>query len=588
MASGTRGAEADQRLMDMERHTNEMLVEIGQRQTIVEINFEELKQAIALLSTQQHKLLAKEEPKPPEAGVGNLELPPDLGRHTRYEFPKFDGAGLEGWLMRADFFFEIGRVPESERVRVAALHLEGRALQWHKGIVTLHGDVAYRSWNCYANGRAARFGTHAYADPLLDLCNLRQTGSLQEYMDEFEELYPCTGIREYQAMSFFLSGLFDELQIPVRMFKPTCLADAYALAKLQELTVRAITGKPKPSYNSSVQPSNFSSSSKSLTLVDESCGKDDCEAEEGLEGEIEAGVDLQLSLNAMWGTQGARIMRIRGRCQGRNLRVLIDTGSTHNFVNSQVAQKLKFSLVNVPMVAVEVANGQMLQCHQEGSGCQRDIAWNFGTLRMSFILDSVVYVLQGEGWGPKASSLTCLKLLSQYIEDEGDTHFTDNIRIGEVMSAVEGQLMRCASLLQVEPWPELLHLLSYFADIFEELKGLPPRRSHDHRIVLKAGSEPINIRPYKYAAQQKDAIESMLKEMLEAGVIQHSRSSYASPIVLVKKKDGSWQMCVDYRSLNANTVKDKYPIPVIEELLDELGGAGWFSKIDHRSGYWQV
>ena len=131
-------------------------------------------------------------------------------------------------------------------------------------------------------------------------------------------------------------------------------------------------------------------------------------------------------------------------------------------------------------------------------------------------------------------------------------------------------------------------ILEEYAEIFEEPKTLPPQRKQDQKIILKEGTKAVNMRPYKYAAQQKDVIETMIDDMLKAGVIRHSESTFTSPIVSVKKKDSSWRMCVDYRALNAITVKDKYPIPVIEELLDELGRASWFSKIDLRSGYWQV
>jgi hypothetical protein len=100
--------------------------------------------------------------------------------------------------------------------------------------------------------------------------------------------------------------------------------------------------------------------------------------------------------------------------------------------------------------------------------------------------------------------------------------------------------------------------------------------------------EHVADRPYKYAHHQKEELEHQCRDLLAQGIICPITSAFSTPVLLVKKADGAWRLCVDYKALNSRIIKDKFPISVVEELLDELHGAIFFSKLDLRSGYHQV
>ena len=124
--------------------------------------------------------------------------------------------------------------------------------------------------------------------------------------------------------------------------------------------------------------------------------------------------------------------------------------------------------------------------------------------------------------------------------------------------------------------------------MFDVPSALPPPRSHNHVIPLIHGANPVKVKSYRHPFSQKQQIEKMVQDMLQEGIIVPSNSPFSSPIILVKKKDGTWRFCTDYRALNAITVKDSFPIPTIDELIDELHGAQCFSKLDLHSSYHQI
>jgi hypothetical protein len=137
--------------------------------------------------------------------------------------------------------------------------------------------------------------------------------------------------------------------------------------------------------------------------------------------------------------------------------------------------------------------------------------------------------------------------------------------------------------------PEDIPVVCEFADVFlDDLPGMPPDRDIEFIIELYLGTTPISKRSYRMPPKELAELKLQLQELLDKGFIRPSASPWGCPALFMKKKNDSLQLCVDYRPLNAVTIKNKYPLPRIDVLFDQLVGARVFSKIDLHSGYHQI
>ncbi|KAL0358253.1 UNVERIFIED_CONTAM: Transposon Tf2-12 polyprotein, partial [Sesamum calycinum] len=158
-----------------------------------------------------------------------------------------------------------------------------------------------------------------------------------------------------------------------------------------------------------------------------------------------------------------------------------------------------------------------------------------------------------------------------------------------MLEGCEAYLAHVIDAEKVSPTLEEIPIVRDFPKVFPgDLPGLPSHREVNFNIKTLPGVAPISIALYRMALVELQELKKQLEELLEKGFVRPSISPWGAPVLFVKKKDGSMRLCVDYRQLNRVTVKNKYPLPSIDDLLDQLKGATTFSKIDLRSGYWQL
>ncbi|KAL4363523.1 hypothetical protein GQ457_04G038370 [Hibiscus cannabinus] len=336
----------------------------------------------------------------------------------------------------------------------------------------------------------------------------------------------------------------------------------------------------------------------------EEMGEEEPQMEMGVNGKETEESNLEISINALTGNVGHSTIRIQGTIKGKPLSILVDSGSTHSFITSGWAKE-GVELVYTNPLVITVANGEKLLSNAKSNQLEWKMQGylfehDFRVLPMGGS-DMVLGVDWMRKYSPIVMDFNAMTL--SFKREEQNIILQGGKRTGGIkmisgeklqkMAMKDPELMGELYLLSAEAVetkvPEsLLPILDRYKRVFEEPQGMPPKRSQDHAIILKPDSQPVNLRPYRFPYFQKSEVERQVKEMLASSIIQTSQSPFASPCLLVKKKDGSWRLCVDYRQLNDMTVKNKFPIPVVDDLLDELSGSNYFSKIDLRSGYWQI
>jgi hypothetical protein len=285
------------------------------------------------------------------------------------------------------------------------------------------------------------------------------------------------------------------------------------------------------------------------------------------------------SLQAVAGVSMTDTMQLALTLGAASLVALLDTGSTHNFISKEAGRRSRLPLCQRPHLTAMVANGERITC----AGVIRDAP----LLIASATFPANLFVMPLAGYDIVLDT-KWLGALGPIVWDLANRRmsFQHEGRIASWAGVPTAAGPALSALSVGEPLLEAL--LDAFAGGLRHTDRPPPKRAHDHRILLKPDAQPVAVRPYQYPAADKDEFERQCAAMIEQGIVRRSDSSFSSPVLLVKKPDGSWRFCVDYRAVNAMTIKDAFPIPVVDELLDELNGAKFFSKLDLRSRYHQV
>jgi hypothetical protein len=313
---------------------------------------------------------------------------------------------------------------------------------------------------------------------------------------------------------------------------------------------------------------------------------------------------IHAAVNNRQAEHQSTVLETTGTVADQTLSILIDPGATESFISGAALKRIKVKAVEQDEFSfMEMASGAKQKVGGKVTGCALNLGEFVTRVNLYVMILGSYDVVIGMDWlETHEAILNCKTKRLSLVDDEGQRRVivgrNQGVSLRFVSSLQLRKSMRKGCKLYailalnekgVAEGLEHLPVVKEFADVFpEELPGMPPERELEFTIDLKPGTEPIARTPYRMSTPELQELKMQLKELLDLGLIHPSVSPWGAPVIFIRKKDGSWRLCIDYRQLNKATIKNQYPLPRIDDLFDQMKGATVFSKIDLRSGYHQL
>eukprot|EP00253_Pinus_taeda_P025982 PITA_25982 len=563
------------------------------------------------------------------------------GEFRRIKPPDFDGEqeeAAEAWLINMKKYFQLYEYDHDLKARLAIFQLQGKATLWWEEVKIVKGVTEQTiTWDNFQRYFKERYLTERFYDEKAR--EFHDLGLGQQTMDEFithfnSLLHYVPYIREEKAkVQRFVSNLPPYMRETIEFDNPKSIDEVIRKARIYYQQSKQKGEAPHRKWNEKKSFKSIGNNKRNRSSGSTGNGKgpnnrilartmskfrtanesnvNEQHARLDSEGTTRPSVQCwgcggphyvknhperkgiehlsQIHEASTVGKVGRSVLRINAALEDRQaeyqptmvefegkisdltIAVLIDPGATLSYVNPKVVECCNLQSVKFKSPwLVQLATGAKRRVITKVSDCSFTIAGQPVMADLNVLRLGSYDILIGMDWFEKHWSLVdCKSKIIYFRYQHGNRKEMKGIK----------------RPVQVRPITAT-KLVKYVFP--EEIHGLPPKRNIDFTIELVPGAAPVSRAPYRMSVPKLTELKMQLQEFVDKDYIRASVSPWGAPLLFIKKKDGTLQMCIDYRQLNKFTIKNKYPLPRIDELFDQVKGATVFSKIDLRSGYHQI